>query len=342
MEESISRNGPARGSTIEQVATLAGVSPATVSRVLNDDPRVGESYRARVNAAIEELGYRPNPLARNLRRQRTAAIGVVVSDIENPHFSGAVRAIEDIAHGAGHQVLVCNTDETPEKERTYLQTMMDERVLGVILSPADPGDAMIGALLDSGIPLVAFDREVTDPRVDAVIADNVRGARTATEHLIALGHRDIAFVGGRHEVETGRERLDGYEHAMRAAGLQPRSVSGGFKADLAQVEVAALLAGAGAPTALVVANNLMTLGALAALADAGVSVPAGVAVVAIDDPPWAPFVAPPLTTAAQPVRQMAADAMRLLLDRVHGRAEEARRVVHPFELRVRASCGSAG
>jgi LacI family transcriptional regulator len=341
MGESISRDGPARGPTIERVAALAGVSPATVSRVLNADPRVGESYRARVNAAIEELGYRPNPLARNLRRQRTAAIGVVISDIENPHFSLAVRAIEDLAHGAGHQVLVCNTDETPEKERTYLQTMLDERVLGVILSPSDPGDAMIGALLDSGIPLVAFDREVADPRVDAVIADNVRGARTATEHLIALGHRDIAFVGGRHEVETGRERLDGYEDAMRTAGLEPRAVSGGFKADAAQVEVAALLAGAGAPTGLVVANNLMTLGALAALADAGVSVPDGVAVVAIDDPPWAPFVAPPLTTAAQPVRRMAADAMRLLLDRVQGRADGARRIVHPFELRVRASCGSA-
>ena len=342
MEESISRDGPARGSTIEQVANLAGVSPATVSRVLNDDPRVGESYRVRVTAAIEELGYRPNPLARNLRRQRTAAIGVVVSDIENPHFSGAVRAIEDLAHGQGHQVLVCNTDETPEKERTYLQTMMDERVLGVILSPSDPGGAMIGALLDSGIPLVAFDREVADPRIDAVIADNVSGTRTATEHLITLGHRDIAFVGGRYEVETGRERLDGYESAMRAAGLEPRSVSGGFKADAAQVEVAALLAGKARPTALLVANNLMTLGALAALAEAGAAVPGDVALVAIDDPPWAPFVAPPLTTAAQPVRRMAADAMAMLLDRVHGRRESAQRIVHPFELRVRASCGSAG
>jgi DNA-binding LacI/PurR family transcriptional regulator len=293
-----------------------------------------------VTAAIEELGYRPNPLARNLRRQRTAAIGVVVSDIENPHFSGAVRAIEDLAYGLGHQVLICNTDETPDKERAYLRTMMDERVCGVILSPADPGNPAIGALLDSGIPLVAFDREVADPRADAVIADNVRGTRTATEHLVAAGHRDIAFVGGRREVETGLERLDGYEIAMRAAGLQPRSVSGRFKADAAEAAVAALLAADRAPSALVVANNLMTLGALGALAAAGVRVPDDVALVAIDDPPWAPFMAPPLTTVAQPVRRMAADAMDLLLDRVHGRSERARRILHPLELRVRGSCGT--
>src|SRR3954468_21223949 len=273
-----------RGTTITEVARIADVSPATVSRVLNGDPRVGATYRAKVTAAVEQLGYRHNRLARNLRKQRTAAIGVVISDIENPHFSEAVRAIEDLAFKRGHPVLVCNTDETPEKERAYLEMMMDERVLGVILSPSSPGEPAISDVIDSGIPIVAFDREVEDPRADAVLADTIRGARMATERLIAAGHRDVAFVGGRREVETGAERLDGYEIAMRRAGVEPRSIDGGFRPQAAPPA----RAGAGGsrpraahdaaaelrradepPTALVVANNLMTLGALRALAEVG-------------------------------------------------------------------------
>jgi len=262
----------------------------------------------------------------------------VVSDIENPHFSEAVRAIEDLAYGRGHQVLVCNTDETPDKERAYLETMMDERVLGVILSPSDPRDDAIGALIDSGIPVVAFDREASDPRADAVVADNIRGARTATEHLIAAGRRDIAFVGGRSEVETGAERLDGYQIAMRGAGLEPRSVAGGFRVDAAYEAVAELLRSA-PPDGLVVANNLMTLGALHALREAGVSVPGDVALVAIDDPPWAALVDPPLTVVAQPVRRMAETAIRLLLERIEHRRSEPVHTVMPLDFRIRASCG---
>jgi DNA-binding LacI/PurR family transcriptional regulator len=337
VQQPISEN---RGPGIAEVARRAGVSPATVSRVLNDDARVGEAYRGRVLAAVAELGYRPNRLARNLRRQRSGAIGVVVSAIDNPHFGEAARAIEEVAHDAGHPVLICNTDETPAKQRAYLQTMMDERVLGVILAPADPRDEAIGALIDSGIPVVAFDRAVADPRADAVIADNVRGARAATEHLIALGRREIAFVGGRTEVETGAERLDGYEIAMRAAGLTPRSADGGFRTQTACDAVAGLLRST-TPSALVVANNLMALGALQALGEARLGVPQDVALAAFDDPPWAPFTAPALTTVAQPVRRMAADAMELLLDRVRGTRSEPRRIVHPVELRVRASCGAA-
>jgi len=339
MQQPIAESGQRRDITIGDVADRAGVSKATVSRVLNDDPRVGEEYRVRVRAAVEQTGYRPNRLARNLRKQRSGAIGVVVSDIENPHFSEAVRAIEDVAYGRGHPVLVCNTDETPAKERIYLETLLDERVLGVILTPSDPADDAIAELLDAGIPLVAFDRETRDPSADAVLADNVRGARAATQHLIDLGHREIVFVGGRTEVETGAERLDGYEIAMRAAGLLPRTIAGGFRAALAHDAVAALLRG-GAPSAFVVGNNLMTLGTLHALREAGRRVPQDVALVAIDDPPWAPFVAPPLTTVGQPIRRMALDAMELLLDRVHGRREEPRRIVHPLTLTVRESCGA--
>jgi LacI family transcriptional regulator len=338
--ESISQQGASERTGIAEVARRASVSASTVSRVLNGDARVGEAYRRRVLRAVEELDYRPNRLARNLRKQRSASIGIVVSDIENPHFTEMVRAVEDLAYREGHTVLVCNTDETPDKQRVYLDVMLDERVLGVIISPSDPAGAEIGKLLDAGIPVIAFDREVADPRADAVIADNVGGTRTAVELLLSQGRRDLVLVVGGRDVETGAERLDGFTLAMRAAGLEPRSVDGNFRIDEAYEAVRELLAGPHRPEGLVVANNLMTLGALRAIREAGVGVPDELALVAIDDPPWAPFVEPPLTTLAQPVRKMAADAMELLLQRVAGTRAEPRRILHSFELRVRASAGS--
>ena len=325
---------------ISDVARHASVSPATVSRVLNGDPRVGEAYRKRVLRSVRELDYRPNVLARNLRRQRTATIGVVVPDIGNPHFGELLRAVEDQAFDAGYRVLVCNTGENAEKQRAYLEALIDERVLGVIISPADPEGEQIARLLDLGIPVVACDREVADPRADAVLADNVKALRIGTDLLVGEGHERIAFVGGRVDVETGAERLAGYEMAMRAAGLAPLTVDGAFRLDRAEETVGNLLEQGPPPTAMLVANNLMTLGALRAIADAGLKVPTDIAMVAVDDPPWSALVDPPLTTLAQPVRAMAADAMELLLQRVTGARESPRRIVHPFELRVRASTGA--
>jgi DNA-binding LacI/PurR family transcriptional regulator len=326
-----------QGLKISDVARHASVSPATVSRVLNGDSRVGDVYRARVLRAVEELDYRPNVLARNLRRQRTATIGVVVPDIENPHFGELVRSVEDQAFDAGYRVLVCNTDETAEKQRAYLEALIDERVLGVIISPSDPGGEQIARLLDLGIPVVACDREVEDARADAVLADNVKAVRIGTELLIAAGHHRIAFIGGRADVETGAERLAGYEMAMRAAGLETMEVDGDFRLELAETAVTGLLKRDPRPTALIVANNLMTLGALRAIREAGLRVPTDVALVGVDDPPWSALVDPPLTTLAQPVRAMAADAMELLLQRVSGVRENPRRIVHPFQLRPRES-----
>jgi LacI family transcriptional regulator len=334
----MARNGfLSEGLKISDVARHASVSPATVSRVLNGDPRVGESYRTRVLRAVEELGYRPNVLARNLRRQRTATIGVVVPDIENPHFGELVRSVEDQAFDAGYRVLVCNTDETPEKQRAYLEALIDERVLGVIISPSDPGGDQIARLLDLGIPVVAFDREVEDPRADAVLAANIKALRIGTGVLVDEGHQRIAFVGGRTDVETGAERLAGYEMAMRDAGLEPLVVDGDFRLERAEAAVTGLLRREPRPTALIVANNLMTLGALRAVRDAGLRVPADIALVGVDDPPWSALVDPPVTTLAQPVRAMAADAMELLLQHVSGARDTPRRIVHPFTLRSRAS-----
>jgi DNA-binding LacI/PurR family transcriptional regulator len=338
-EKPVSQPRARRAASIREVARVAQVSPATVSRVLNGVDTVHEDYRRRVHDAIASTDYRPNRLARNLRRQQAEMIGVVVSDIENPHFSEAVRVIEDAAFRAGYRVLLCNTDETPAKQRAYLEMLADERVLAAIVSPADRTGTGVEALLDLGIPVVCFDRMVDDPRADSVVCDNVEGLRRATEHLLWLGHQRIAYLGGRLDIETGAKRLEGYTAAMRAAGFVPFALDGGFRADVAEQAAEQLLATGPPPTALIVANNLMTLGVLRAIRRAGVAVPADLALVAVDDPPWAELIDPPLTTVAQPVRALAEAAMTLARERIEGRRTEARRIVMPLELRIRSSCG---
>src|SRR5579884_1434026 len=281
---------------------------------MNGSATVGAAKRELVMAAIEELGYRPNRLASNFRRRQSEMIGVVVSDIENPPFTQMVRAVEDAAYLRGHRVLLCNTDEDRAKQRDYLGVLAGERVAGVILAPTDARAPEIGELLDHGISLVAFDRRVPDKRADAVVARNAAGARTGTEHLIECGHRRIGFVGGLPGVQTADERLAGYREAIVAAGLEPLVEGGGFRAEGGRQAAGALLE-QGA-TALLVANNLMAIGAVQAIRERGLAIPAEIALVSIDDPPWAELTDPPLTTLAQPVRQMAEAAVELLLERI--------------------------
>jgi DNA-binding LacI/PurR family transcriptional regulator len=325
--------------TIQEVAKRAGVSSATVSRVLNGNSRVSNANRDRVRAAVAELAYRPNRVARSLRRQQTETIGVVVSDIENPHFTQAVRAIEDAAHTRGFRVLLCNTDETPAKQQEYLEILEAERVLGVILAPADPDDPTISQLLDLNVPIVAFDRRVSDARADSVTADNVEAVRIATNHLIQLGHRHIGFIGGLPQIQTGADRLRGYQEAIAEAGLEPCIATGDFRLARAEEATGDILTAHPDLTACVIANNLMTIGALRALRSRGIRVPDMMALVAIDDPFWSELVDPPLTTLAQPVRNMATTAVDLLIDRMRQRTIGVKEIVFPFELRIRESCG---
>lgn len=324
---------------MKDVAKRAGVSPATVSRVLNGSSTVKAEYRDRVLRTIEEVGYRPNRLASNLRRQKAAMIGVLISDIENPHFTQMVRAVEDAAYRRGYRMLLCNTDETAEKQASYLEVLAAERVRGVILSPSDPRGEEIGELLDLEIPLVAFDRAVEDPRAGAVVVDNVGGMRVATKHLIRAGHERIGFVGGPVGIETGAGRLEGYRLAMQDAGLAPLTVEGNFRIERGRAATAELLARDGL-TALIAGNNLTTIGALQALRERGLRVPDDVALVGVDDPFWSELVEPPLTALAQPVKEMADCAVDLLFEEIGGGGESPRKVIFDFELRVRGSCGT--
>lgn len=327
---------------IKDVARRAGVSSATVSRVLNAGHGVSADRRARVVQAVSELGYQPNRVARNLRRSLTETIGVIVSDIENPHFTRAVRVMEDAAFAEGYRVFLCNTDETLAKQSAYLEMLAAEQVVGIILVPADPGDKTIRQVLDMDLPIVAFDREVNDPRADAVTADNAAAGQHATELLLAEGHTAIGFIAGRPDVQTGADRQLGYERAMARRGLESYAGNGMFRIEEAGQATRQILDLYPDTTALVVGNNLMTVGTLAALREEGVSVPGQISLIQLDDPFWAQFVDPPLTSFAQPVASMAQKAIDLLLRRVHNEHTVAQHVVYQFEPRLRRSTRPTG
>ena len=208
---------------IVDVAKHAGVSVASVSRVLSGLTGVSETTRNRVTAAVAALDYRPNLAARRLRSRRTETLGLIVSDIRNPYFVEVSRAVEDVAYANGLRVMLCNADEDPEKESFYLEMMRDENVAGVILSPTLPRLTNYRQA-DFPFPVVLVDRCESDTDADAVVLDNVDAAQRLVRHLIDAGHRRIAFFYGAASA-TGRQRLQGYQEALTSAGLTPMMLS---------------------------------------------------------------------------------------------------------------------
>ncbi|GGM01817.1 LacI family DNA-binding transcriptional regulator [Nakamurella endophytica] len=326
--------------TISDVARVAGVSTATVSRVLNGNTEVDAAMAARVRTAVDQLAYRPSRIARSLRTRRSAVLGLVISDIRNPFFTDMVRGVEDVAFANGYSVVLCNSDENLGKERDYLQLAIAESMAGVILAPASLDETDVSALTGPGIPVVTVDRRAPDPAVDRVLIDNARGARLAVGHLVDQGYRRIACVSGPTTISTGAERLAGYRAVVRSRRLRTGAELIRF-ADFHEASgrsaMSELLAARQDIDAVFVANNLMTLGALQAVADAGLVIPDDIAVVGFDDMSWAPLLRPPLTTVAQPTYDLGAETARLLLDRINGFTGPGRELVLPPTLRVRAS-----
>jgi LacI family transcriptional regulator len=322
--------------TIRDVAALAGVSPATVSRVLNDDQRVAEELRVRVVDAAGRLGYRPNGQARSLRTKATKVLGLIISDIQNPFFTALVRGVEDAASRRDFSVVLANADEDLAKERRYLEVTAAERMAGVILSPASTNHTRVDLLLQQGIPVVVIDRRIRSAEVDSVIVNNQKAARAAVEHLIEAGARRIGVIAGPSDISTATDRLAGYRAAINAAGLPDLVVRGDFRIDGGEAAARDLLARDPRPDALFVTNNLMMVGALRALAEAGLSTPEDMLVAGFDEMSWA-GLAPPLTLIEQPTYDIGRHAAELLLRRVAGEVFPVRRTVLPATLRVRRS-----
>ena len=323
---------------IKDVAEAAGVSPSTVSRVLCNGP-VSDKVRKRVEEAMRQLDYRPNLAARRLRSQHTDTIGLIVSDIRNPFFTAVSRAVEDEAYRNGMRVILCNTDENPDKEAMYLRLMQEERVTGVIFAPTRQTVANLDPAA-LGFPVVMIDRASRDVTTDAVVLDNRRAAAALVEHLLAQGYRDIAGVFG-NTSSTGMERHAGFAEAMQQAGLPAPAQFVAPSVEAAEQAVLAMLAAPQRPRALLVSNGVLMLGAVRALKSAGLHWPQDVALAGFDNEVWTELLGDGLTVIEQPVGEIGRAAMAMLLERLDDPARSPRIVVLQGKLLARGSSAPA-
>ena len=321
--------------SIKDVAHRAGVSTTTVSRVLTTPDAVRATLRVRVEQAIADLSYRPNLAARRLRQRRASLVGLIVSDIRSPFFTDVGRAVEDVAYRHGLRLILCNSDENPAKERSYLELMADEQASGVILSPTMQGLQQLRPET-LPFPLVLVDRALESTRADRVVLDNQAAARRATEHLLQSGYRRIVLLAGAHST-TGQQRHAGYAQALAAAGLAPRPVWVEPTHQAGVQAAAEVLAGADRPDALLVTNGVLLLGALQAIQAAGLRTPHDIGLAGFDNNDWTALPALDVTTVAQPTYDIGRTAAELLLQRMQDAERPVRQVVLEGTLVVRGS-----
>jgi LacI family transcriptional regulator len=329
--------------TIYDVARLAGVSTATVSRALNGTGQLAPATRAAIDSAVEQLGYRPNTIARSLVTKSTQTIALLLPDITNPFYAALVSGIQERALEHGHTMLLCTTEGDPEREEHYLNLLRAKQVDGALVDGLVLPPDRIARFVRDGFPIVCLDRDVDSPAVPLVQVDNRHGARLATEHLIRLGHERIAHVAGARELGISAEREAGYRQALDVMGIQtdPALVAVGSFTVEGGYEAARTLMGRRSFSAVFAANDLSAIGVVNALVEAGWKVPEQVSVVGFDDLRLAAFTSPPLTTIHQPAREIAHRATELLFDLTRGK--RVRQRLHLLEPRlvVRASTAEA-
>lgn len=316
--------------TIYEVAALAGVSPATVSRVLNG-AAVSPAYAARVREAADSLNFRPNRTARTLRRRSSEIIALVIPDIENPFFTALSRGVEDRAISAGYSVVLCNTDEMPAKEARYLDIALSEHMAGIILAPAS-ASTNLDAVVGRGTPVVTVDRSAPGYPVDAVLLDNEDAARRATTMLYEQGFRRVACITGPRGIQTADERAAGWRTVFteRTPGAKPSTYlrHGDYRTKGGRAAMASLLRLARPPDAVVVCNNLMTVGAMQHLAEVG-QPPPQVGLASLGELPFPTWADVPVTVLSWPTRRLGMIAADLLLARIRGDKRAAQTVVVP-------------
>lgn len=332
--------------TLRDVADRAGVHTSTASRAINEHTRslVDDQTVVRVLAAAEDLGYRPNSLARGLKTNRTFTVGMLLPDLTNPLFPPIVRGIEDSLGTADYTVILANTDDDIDKERAVLGAMLNRSVDAMILATAQgAGVGALRELLDSDLPVVLVNRTVDDPVVSSVCGDDRRGVELAVEHLVGLGHRRIAYVAGPQHLSTGRARYHAFLASIERAGLDVDdglvAQAGSFREEAGAAAFRNLLDRGAEMTAVVAGNDLIALGCYDVLDDRGLVVGSDISVVGFNDMLFADKLCPPLTTIHIPHYEIGARAGEIVLDLVQGRVTEAVQLHLEPELIVRASSG---
>lgn len=338
-------DGAAPRATMKEVATLAGVSLKTVSRVVNGEPHVSDALVARVQQAARQLDYRPDLTARSLRHssRATQIFGLVLESVSNPFASGLLRAIEDAAREHDVAVLAVSADEDPAQERELVGMLLSRQVDALLNASAAGDQSYLARDLSLGKPVVYLDRPPSNLDADTVSSTNSEGSADAVRHLIARGHRQIAFLGDVLTIPTAVERLDGYRSAVAEARLplQHHVVSDMHSSDLAEAAVRAMLLGREAPTALFTAQNLITVGALRALHSLGMA--SRVALIGFDELDLADLLQPPVAVVAQDVAAIGQRAAQLAFDRLHGtRSGPGEHFRIPTQFRARASAHIPG
>jgi len=330
-------------STIKDVAQHAGVSVATVSHVLNDTRFVSDATRARVQQAIGALQYVPSALARSLKSNRTHTVGMMIPNNSNPYFAEIVRGIEDTCYEAGFSVILCNSDDDPVKQSNYVRLLSEKQVDGLIVLSSGSDEELLDTLRAARMPQVLVDREIEDLAADLVEVHHEAGAFMATQHLLELGHRRIACIAGPAGLSSARQRVQGYQRAMREAGLRPNARlmrDGDFTAAGGHAAMDWLLDSVAAhPTAVFASNDLMAIGAVCAAASHGLRIPQDLSVIGFDDIALAAHSNPPLTTIAQPKHETGAIAAQLLLQRIAQPGRDLQRAILQPTLRLRQSTG---
>ncbi len=331
--------------TIRDVAKHAGVSPITVSRVINNSGHVSEKTRARVEASIEELAYVPNMLGPSLRFKQTNTLALVLTDITNPYWTTLARGVEDAAQEKGYSVILCNTDESDQKQKQYVTMLLKRRIDGILLVPTDSTANSVATIQKQGVSVVVLDRAVPEKNVDVIRGDSISGAHQLAWHLIELGHHHIAILSGPKRVSTSVERVAGFNLAMQEAGLFHNLDNvywGEFSQALGYECALQALQTEPQPTAFLAVNNFIANGALQAIREVGLRVPQDISVVSFDDIPVAINPVPFLTVAAQPAYDMGYQATQLLLMRLQNKGPETfQKIVLPVDILIRQSTAPA-
>lgn len=305
--------------TIKEVAEHAAVSVATVSRVVNKNGYVSDELRHRVMDAMKALDYKPSALARSLRRQESMIIGVLVPGIHQPFFAYLTFVIQKMLFASNYRALLCSSEEDAEKEAAYVDMLVHQRVDGVIVIPTGRGSETIKPLL-SKIPVVLIDRDLPDLQINRILADNYQGGYAAAKHLLDLGHRKIAIIGGAAYNIALEQRTNGAKQAFRDAGLEldPSMIilHEQLEFDIGFRTARDLLRRKDRPTAIFAMTDVIAVGILHAASEMGLRLPDDLSVIGFDDIPLASYVIPALTTIAQPIQEMGETAAKLLLNRL--------------------------